>query len=100
MNTILQAKILRASLFFQCLENNSFQLSGKKCCLHDMPETKTTQRIIWTALGVALLVIGVLALNKWLRSQELVKPTRKLEALGIVPDFTRTKQDKTPLPLN
>jgi protein SCO1/2 len=64
-----------------------------------MPEAKTTQRILWTVLAVALIGIGVYALNDWLRGQELKTPTRTLSALGIVPDFTLTKQDKTPLSL-
>ncbi len=64
-----------------------------------MPEPKTTQRILWTVLAVALIGIGIYALNDWLRGQELKKPTRTLSALGIVPDFTLTKQDKTPLSL-
>jgi protein SCO1/2 len=64
-----------------------------------MPDTKTTQRILWTVLAVALIGIGIYALNDWLRGQELKTPTRTLSALGIVPDFTLTKQDKTPLSL-
>lgn len=64
-----------------------------------MPDTKTTQRILWTVLAVALIGIGIYALNDWLRSQELKTPTRTLSALGIVPDFTLTKQDKTQLSL-
>jgi protein SCO1/2 len=64
-----------------------------------MPETKTTQRILWTVLAVALLAIGVFALNGWLRSQELRTPTHTLAALGMVPDFTLTKQDNTTLSL-
>jgi len=64
-----------------------------------MPDTKTTQRILWTVLAVALVGIGIYALNQWLRGQELKMPTRTLSALGIVPDFTLTKQDKTPLSL-
>jgi protein SCO1/2 len=64
-----------------------------------MPEPKTTQRILWTVLAVALIGIGIYALNDWLRGQELKTPTRTLAALGIVPDFTLTKQDKTPLSL-
>jgi protein SCO1/2 len=64
-----------------------------------MPDTKTTQRILWTVLAVALIGIGIYALNQWLRGQELKTPTRTLSALGIVPDFTLTKQDKTPLSL-
>ena len=63
-----------------------------------MPDTKTTQRILWTVLAVALIGIGIYALNDWL-PQELKTPTRTLSALGIVPDFTLTKQDKTPLSL-
>ena len=64
-----------------------------------MPETKNTQRILWTVLAVALLGIGIYALNDWLRGQELKAPTRTLDALGIVPDFTLTKQDKAQLSL-
>jgi len=64
-----------------------------------MPNTKTTQRILWTVLAVALLGMGVYALNDWMRGQVLVKPTRTIAALGMVPDFTLTKQDKTPLSL-
>jgi len=64
-----------------------------------MPEPKTTQRILWTILAVALISIDIYALNDWLRGQELKAPTRTLSALGIVPDFTLTKQDKTPLSL-
>src|SRR4051812_19252069 len=64
-----------------------------------MPDTKKTQRILWTVLAVALIGMGIFALNKWLRGQELQQPTRTLSALGIVPDFTLTKQDKTPLSL-
>ncbi len=64
-----------------------------------MPDTKTTQRILWTVLAVALIGIGIYALNDWLRGQELKAPTRTLSALGIVPDFTLTKQDNTPISL-
>jgi protein SCO1/2 len=64
-----------------------------------MPEPKTTQRILWTVLAVALIGIGIYALNDWLRGQELKTPTRTLSALGIVPDFTLTKQDNTPISL-
>jgi protein SCO1/2 len=64
-----------------------------------MPDTKTHHRILWTVLAVALIGIGVYALNDWLRGQELKAPTRTLSVLGIVPDFTLTKQDKTPLSL-
>lgn len=64
-----------------------------------MPQPKTTQRILWTVLAVALIGIGIYALNDWLRGQELRTPTRTLSALGIVPDFTLTKQDKTPVSL-
>src|SRR4051812_45634429 len=64
-----------------------------------MPDTKTTQKILWTVLAVALLAIGIYALNDWMRGQELKKPTRTLSALGIVPDFTLMKQDKTSLSL-
>lgn len=54
---------------------------------------------MWTVLAVALLGMGVYALNDWMRGQVLVKPTRTIAALGMVPDFTLTKQDKTPLSL-
>ncbi len=64
-----------------------------------MSDTKTTQRILWTVLAVALIAIGIYALNDWMRGQVLSKPTRTLPALGIVSDFTLTKQDKTPLSL-
>src|SRR5690242_17772762 len=64
-----------------------------------MPDTKTTQRILWTVLAVALIGMGIYALNQWLRGQELKGPTRTLPALGIVPDFTLTTQDNAPLSL-
>ncbi|MEI8133822.1 MAG: SCO family protein [bacterium] len=64
-----------------------------------MSEQKITQRILWTVLAVGLISIGIFSLNQWLRKQELVKPTRTLPALGIVPNFTLTKQDRTTLSL-
>ncbi|HYM20534.1 MAG TPA: SCO family protein [Candidatus Kapabacteria bacterium] len=60
-----------------------------------MSGKSTTNRILWTVLAVALIGIGIYALNDYLRSQELTAPTRTLPNYGAVPAFTLTTQDST-----
>jgi protein SCO1/2 len=57
---------------------------------------KTTQRVLWTVLIVALLGIGIYALNDWLKTKVIREPARIVPVMGTVPAFTLTDQDKKP----
>jgi cytochrome oxidase Cu insertion factor (SCO1/SenC/PrrC family) len=61
-----------------------------------MAEKNNTQRLLWAGLIVALLAIGIYALNDWLRSQEITEPSREIPVLGTVPEFTLTDQSGKP----
>lgn len=60
-----------------------------------MITSKRSNRLLWAALAVALLGIGIFALNDWLHSQELKTPTRELPSYGAIPPFILTTQDNT-----
>jgi protein SCO1/2 len=57
---------------------------------------KTTQRVLWTVLIVALLGIGAFALNDWLKTKVIATPSRIIPVMGKVPDFTLTSQENKP----
>ncbi len=61
-----------------------------------MKKTNQTQRILWLTLAVALLGIGIYALNDWLRSQQISEPTRILPVIGKSPDFQLTNHEGKP----
>lgn len=61
-----------------------------------MAEKNTSQRLLWAGLVVALLAIGIYALNDWLKSQEITEPSRIIPVLGTVPEFTLTDQSGKP----
>lgn len=61
-----------------------------------MAEKNNSQRLLWAGLVVALLAIGIYALNDWLKSQEITEPSRIIPVLGTVPEFTLTDQGGKP----
>jgi protein SCO1/2 len=61
-----------------------------------MAEKNNSQRLLWAGLVVALLAIGIYALNDWLKKQEITEPSRIIPVLGAVPEFTLTDQGGKP----
>lgn len=61
-----------------------------------MAEKNNSQRLLWAGLVVALLAIGIYALNDWLKSQEITEPSRIIPVVGTVPEFTLTDQSGKP----
>lgn len=61
-----------------------------------MAEKNTSQRLLWAGLVVALLAIGIYALNDWLKKQEITEPSRIIPVLGTVPEFALTDQGGKP----
>jgi len=59
-------------------------------------KTNKTQWLIWSILGVAMLGVGIYALNGWLREQELRTPTQSMADYGRVPEFHLTDQNGHP----
>ncbi len=65
-----------------------------------MSKKSNSTRLLWAAFAVAIIGIGIYALNSWMHSQEVKGPTRTLPTYGQVPDFTLTTQDNQPLSLS
>lgn len=65
-----------------------------------MTEEKKSNKILWGILAVALVGIGLFAIQDWMRHQENDQPARVLPNYGAVPAFTLTTQDNKPLSLN
>jgi protein SCO1/2 len=55
-----------------------------------------SQWFLWTALAVVLLGVSGFALNRWLRSKELTKPTTTMADYGVAPAFALTDENDHP----
>lgn len=64
-----------------------------------MTEQKKSNKILWSILAVALIAIGLFALQDWMRHQENNQAKRELPNYGTVPAFSLVTQDNKPMSL-